>query len=112
MTSIRITEKRNARIRELNRLARRMLFGTLSQTRRTCGVPSCRCHHGGPKHGPYHQISYRDSEAGKTNGYHVPQDLVDDVYEAVDAWQQFQALAHEIAELNREELWGFRHRRR
>lgn len=111
MSSKRKNRKRTLFLRQLHTLARQMIFGTLSQTFRSCGQPSCRCHHGGPKHGPYWQISYH-GEAGKTTGYHVPHVLARQVQEAVTAWQQFQAIARELAELNRERLWGRSQRNR
>ena len=84
-----------------------MIFGTLSETVLTCGQPGCRCHHGGPKHGPHLQISYR-GEAGKTTGYHVPAGLGDAVRDGVTAWQRFLTVAREVAELNRERVWAAR----
>jgi hypothetical protein len=47
------------------------IFGTSSETYRTCGHPGCHCHGAGPKHGPHLQVSYR-GEQGKTTGYYVP----------------------------------------
>ena len=104
MSSSRHSKKRAAFLRELDRLGRRMLFGTVSETYRTCGQSACRCHRGGPKHGPHLQVSHR-GEAGKTTGYHVPQALADAVREGVAAWQRFQGVARALAELNREQAW-------
>jgi hypothetical protein len=104
-----ISEKRVALLRELNQCARRMMFGTVSETYRTCGQRGCRCHQG-EKHGPFTQISYR-GRSGKTTGYHVPRGLEERVKEAVSAWHRFQEIAREIAELNREQEWS-RHRQR
>lgn len=84
MSSVMHSKKRAALLQQLGRLARRMIFGTLSETTRTCGQPGCRCHHGGPKHGPHVQISYR-GETGKTTGYHVPVALQETVREGVAA---------------------------
>ena len=81
-----------------------MLFGSLSETYRTCGQPGCRCRHGGPKHGPHLQVSYR-GPAGKTTGYHVPASLAPAVRAGVAAWQRLEHVARELAELNRERLW-------
>jgi hypothetical protein len=97
--------KRARLLRELQRLGRRVIFGAVSETYRTCGQPGCRCHHGGPKHGPHVQVSYR-GPAGKTTGYHVPQPLAPAVREGVAAWQRLQEVARELAELNREQLWA------
>lgn len=98
------SKKRAALLQQLGRLARRMIFGTLSETTRTCGQPGCRCHHGGPKHGPHVQISYR-GDTGKTTGYHVPVALQETVREGVAAWQRFHAVARQVAELNRARAW-------
>ena len=105
MSSIRHSIKHAALQRELRRLSRRMIFGTLSETLRTCGQPTCRCHHGGPKHGPHLQISYR-GDAGKTTGAHVPAAIAETVRDGVEAWQRFLAVARELAELNREAVWA------
>jgi hypothetical protein len=103
-----ISNRRSTLLRELNQCARRMMFGTVSETYRTCGQPTCRCHQG-EKHGPFLQISYRGGE-GKTTGYHVPRALEETVQEAVEAWHRFQEIARELAEMNREQLWSS-HRR-
>jgi hypothetical protein len=57
---------------EIRSLADSAVFGTLSETYRTCGRVGCHCQQGGPKHGPHLNISYR-GEKGKTTGYYVPQ---------------------------------------
>jgi hypothetical protein len=110
MSSSRHATKRAALLRELDRLGRRIVFGTVSETYRTCGQPSCACHHGGPKHGPHLQVSYR-GDAGKTTGYHVPEGLADTVREGVAAWHRFQEVARVLADLNREHAWR-RHAKR
>ena len=64
--------QRRTRLREIARLAEVAVFGTVSETYRTCGRPSCHCQRrGGPKHGPHVNVSYR-GENGKTTGYYVP----------------------------------------
>ena len=68
-----VERKRKELLRAVRRLAQRAIFGTASSTLRCCGNPGCRCHHGGPKHGPHVYVSYRDRAAGKTAGYYVPQ---------------------------------------
>ena len=110
MSSSQRSTTRTALLRELNRLGRRVIFGTLSETTRTCGQAGCRCHHGGPKHGPHLQISYR-GPSGKTTGFHVPQALAEPVREGTAAWQRLLVVARELAELNREQLWTAHHTR-
>jgi len=43
--------RRQKLLSEIERLAEVAIFGTLSETYRTCGTPGCHCHKGGPKHG-------------------------------------------------------------
>ncbi len=95
---------REALFRRLSRLARRSLFGTLSETYRTCGRPGCRCHQG-HKHGPHLYVSFRGAD-GTTTGYYVPQALAEPMRAGVAAWQELQEVVRELAELNRQRLWA------
>jgi hypothetical protein len=102
--SITNTQKtREALLRRLSRLARRSLFGTLSETYRTCGRPGCRCHQG-PKHGPHLYVSFRGPNG--TTGYYVPQGLAESMRQGVAAWQELQEVLRPLAELNRQRLWA------
>jgi len=100
--SITNNQIREALLRRLSRLARRSLFGTLSETFRTCGRPGCRCHQG-HKHGPHLYVSFRGPDG--TTGYYVPQALAEPMREGVAAWQELQGVLRELAELNRQRLW-------
>lgn len=97
---------RAALLRRLLPLARRALFGTLSETYRTCGRPGCRCHRG-HKHGPHLYVSFRGAE-GTTGGYYVPQALAAPMREGVAAWQELQQVLRDLAEANRRRLWARR----
>lgn len=90
-------------LRKITELARKAIYGALSETFRTCGNPNCRCHHGGPKHGPHLYISYRGA-AGKTTGYYVPKTAERQIREGVEAWSQIQAHLHTLAALNKERI--------
>src|SRR2546422_2909276 len=104
MSSIRSIQQAQRRLlRQMTRQAERAIFGSLSETYRTCGQPDCRCKQG-EKHGPHLYISFRGKE-GKTTGYYVPPPLAGAVRDGVEAWRKLQALAREVAELNRERLW-------
>ena len=94
---------REALLRRLSRLARRSLFGTLSETYRACGRPGCRCHQG-HKHGPHLYVSFRGPNG--TTGYYVPQALAEPMRAGVAAWQELQEGLRELAELNRQRLWA------
>lgn len=103
MVSIMRTKRtREALLRRLSSVARQALFGTLSQTYRTCGRAGCRCHQG-HKHGPHLYVSFRGPD-GTTTGYYVPQAVAEATRQGVAAWQELQRLLRELAELNRQRL--------
>lgn len=93
--------RRRKLLEEIARLTEVAVFGTLSETYRTCGNPGCHCLQGGPKHGPHLNISYR-GENGKTTGYYVPQGAEEATREGVAAWQKLQGCLRELAEMNKE----------
>jgi len=97
-------ERRTRLMKQIEDLAKRALFGTASSTYRQCGNAGCRCHKGGPKHGPHVYVSYRDRAAGKTTGYYVPQAAQEEVHRGIEAWQRLQECLRELAELNREQV--------
>lgn len=101
--SIKAEQRRSKAIKRLLELAPQMLFGSSSQTYRTCGNASCRCHSTGPKHGPHVYVNYK-GEDGRTTGYYVPQPLQPRVQQGLAAWREFYAVSKEIAEINREIL--------
>ena len=97
----RAEQRRDKTIKRLLELTPYILFGSSSQTYRTCGNPNCRCHSTGPKHGPHVYVNYK-GEDGRTTGYYVPQVLQERVLGGLAAWRQFHTLSKEIAELNRQ----------
>src|SRR5437764_7609391 len=99
--SIDSAARRRKLLSEIARLAEVAIFGTLSETYRTCGSPGCHCQSGGPKHGPHLNVSYR-GEKGKTTGYYVPKAAQEATREGVAAWQAMQECLRELAELNKE----------
>lgn len=93
----------NAALRkELRRLTRTMIFGTLAERGRVCGKPTCRCARG-DKH-PAVQLAHWAGD-GRTRSQHVPDAVVDTVRAGVDAWHRFQAIARELADRNRAQVW-------
>ena len=93
--------RRQKLLREIESLAEVAIFGTLSETYRTCGREGCHCQTGGPKHGPHLNISYR-GEKGKTTGYYVPKGAEEATREGVAAWQKLQECLRDLAELNKD----------
>src|SRR3972149_398038 len=107
MTSVTSTHRsRDALLRRIERLAPQILFGTLSDTYRTCGRAGCHCHQG-EKHGPHLYVSFRGPE-GRTQGYYVPQALATPMRAGVAAWQELQEGLRALAEVNRQRLWAAR----
>jgi hypothetical protein len=98
-----VTQERRDLLREIERLARRAIFGTPSETYRTCGRPQCRCHGPGPKHGPHLYMSYR-GEHGKTTGYYVPKAAEASIREGIEAWKQLQQELRKLAEQNKDSV--------
>jgi hypothetical protein len=88
---------------EIERLAGIAIFGTISETYRTCGNAGCRCHGEGPKHGPHLYVSFR-GDAGKTTGYYVPKSAHASIRRGVEAWQALARALRELADLNKEEV--------
>ncbi len=96
-----LERRRDKAVQRLLDLAPRILFGSASETYRTCGNPGCRCHSTGPKHGPHMYVNYK-GEHGRTTGYYVPVAFHDRVQDGLAAWREFQSLAKEVATLNKE----------
>ncbi|PYL34852.1 MAG: hypothetical protein DMF35_03865 [Verrucomicrobia bacterium] len=99
--SVDAAAQRRKLLGEIARLAEIAIFGTLSETYRTCGQAGCHCQGDGPKHGPHLNVSYR-GEQGKTTGYYVPKGAQQATRQGVEAWQKMQQHLRELAELNKE----------
>jgi hypothetical protein len=97
------TDRRQQLRAEITRLAEIAVFGSVSETYRTCGNPGCRCHGAGPKHGPHLYVSYRGDQ-GKTAGYYVPQTAQAEIRAGVVAWQTLQQHLREMAELTKDRI--------
>src|SRR6266496_827537 len=104
-------QQREQLLREIEQLARCALFGTISETYRTCGTPGCRCHREGPKHGPHLYVSYR-GDKGKTTGYYVPKAIQAEVRQSIKAWGELQENLGRLAQINKEQLIPTRHRKK
>jgi hypothetical protein len=99
-----MNERRRKRlIQEIEEALPQALLGSLSETYRRCGNPKCRCHAGGPKHGPHLYVSYR-GPAGKTTGYYVPEDARGAVRAGIQAWSRIQECPRELSSANKERL--------
>jgi len=95
--------QRERLLEEITELAPKVLLGSLSETYRRCGNRNCRCHVGGPKHGPHLYLSYR-GPAGKTTGYYVPEAAHNPVRKGVEAWARVQACLRQLGIANKEQV--------
>jgi hypothetical protein len=94
-------DHRKKLVDQIASLAQVAIFGSVSETYRTCGNAGCRCHGEGPKHGPHLYVSYRGD--GKTTGYYVPKAAHDEILHGVEAWQTLQQRLRELADLNKDD---------
>jgi len=92
-------DPRQKLLQQVLRLAEIAVFGTLSESYRTCGRQACRCYGDGPKHGPHLHISYRGAQ-GKTTGYYVPKAAQPSIRAGAQAWERLQEILRQIAERN------------
>ena len=97
------TARRAELLRAIAQLSKTAIFGSLSESYRTCGTPGCRCHHGGPKHGPHLFVSWRGD--GKTRANYVPKAAEAGVREGVAAWKELQERLRELADMNKEDVF-------
>ena len=74
-----------------------LLPGSLGVVTRVCGTPSCRCHHGGPKH-TAHQLTFKDH--GRSRSVYVPKDLLPQVRAWIAEHKRLKGLLHEIHRLS------------
>ena len=80
-----------------------MVQGSLSETTRQCGDPSCACATDrARRHGPH--LYLRFTTDGKAQSVYVPPEHDETVKEAHRAWLRFQEIAVAIAAENRERL--------
>src|SRR5580658_5019331 len=90
-------------VHQLEQAAASMVQGSLSESTRQCGDPSCACAQDpASRHGPHLYFRYKDE--GKVNSVYVPTDLGQSLRNAQEAWQEFQQIGSEISADNRERL--------
>src|SRR6266852_1271512 len=109
--SQKLEPQRKRLLDQIEQLARQALFGTISETCRTCGTPGCRCHHGRPKHGQHLYVSY-SGPAGKTTGYYVPKAIQPEVRKGIQAWIRLQKFLRRLAQLNKKRVLGAHRKKR
>ena len=90
-------------LHQLEQAVASMVQGSLSESTRQCGDPSCACAHDpAARHGPHLYFRYKDE--GKVHSVYVPAELGETVRDAQNAWADFQQIGSEISADNRERL--------
>ena len=90
-------------LHELEHAAASMVQGSLSESTRQCGDPSCACAHDpASRHGPHLYFRYRAE--GQVHSVYVPAELGEALRGAQSAWADFQQIGTEISADNRERL--------
>jgi len=94
---------KQALLRQLERWAKVMVQGGLSETTRRCGNPGCACYRDrAQRHGPHLYLTYR---TGKRNrSLYVPPAHAAQVRRAHAAWSKYWQVSCRLAALNREQL--------
>jgi hypothetical protein len=88
---------------ELEQVTQSMVQGTLSESTRQCGDPSCACAHDpASRHGPH--LYFRYNAEGKVHSVYVPPEQSEAFKDAQSAWRRFQEAGAEISADNRERL--------
>lgn len=90
-------------LHELDKAAQSMVQGSLSESSRQCGDPSCACAHDpASRHGPH--MYFRYNAEGKVHSVYVPEEQSEAIRSAQSAWRQFQQIGAEISAGNRKRL--------
>jgi hypothetical protein len=90
-------------IQQLEGAAQSMVQGSLSESSRQCGDPSCACAHDpASRHGPH--LYFRYSVDGKVHSVFVPVEQSEAIKDAQSAWRRFQEVGAEISAGNRAQL--------
>lgn len=98
-----LMSRKGQRLDEIEHAAAAMVQGSLSESTRQCGDPSCACAHDpASRHGPH--LYFRYKAEGKVHSVYVPAELGETVRDAQNAWQDFQRIGADISAENRERL--------
>jgi hypothetical protein len=90
-------------ISELAQAAQLMVNGSLSETTRQCGDPSCACASDpARRHGPHLYLKF--SCEGKACSVYIPAEQQEPIRKAHEAWLRFNEVGGQIAAGNRERL--------
>ena len=99
-----MSRSKHTLLQKLLRQASMAVQGGLSETTRTCGNPTCVCHHDpARRHGPHLYLTYRSPD-GRSSALYVPRMHEKTVRTAVAAWAEAWNTLVAISHLNRKGL--------
>lgn len=100
LTSLPDLERRRQQLQtEISQLGL-MRQGSLSESYRKCGKPSCHCaREDGLKHGPFYILTRKD-EHQKTVGQAIPPDFLDITRLQIQEYHHFRNLCRELVNIN------------
>jgi hypothetical protein len=88
--------RRKDKLLALERAAESMVQGSLSESTRQCGDPSCACAHDPAyRHGPH--LYFRYKTEGHARSVYVPPEQDAAIRSAQQAWREFQELGAQIS---------------
>ena len=88
-------------MRQLQRAARSMIQGALSELTRKCGDPACSCSQDpARRHGPHLYLTYRSQ--GRSRSVYVPVAQAPALRQAHAAWVRFLQISTTLAARNRQ----------
>ena len=97
-----LRQRRQALVKQLERLEPFVLRGSLIERFKRCGKPGCKCAQG-PGHGPKYYLSVSQPGARPEMDY-VPVEYSQQVSKYLHNFQQVRQLLEQICNLNRELL--------
>jgi hypothetical protein len=100
LTSAYLRQKRKRLLQRLHALDASFLRGSIIETYKRCGKPTCKCQKG-RGHGPKYYLSV-SFPGRKPEMIYIPGKMKDKVQSYVDNHRTMKAIQEEISEINRE----------
>lgn len=103
-TSTLALRQRKVHLLRSFQLSPEILHASLVERLLKCGKPKCRCHHQGPKHGPFFYLN-RSFGKGRTQSLLLKSEIqIDQARQSVAAYARAQQILDEISQINHELL--------
>jgi hypothetical protein len=103
-TSTLALRQRKAHLLRSFQMPPAVLHASLSERFLKCGKAKCRCHTGGPKHGPFFYLNRCFAKGQIQSLLLKSPDQIDQARHGVAAYSQVQEVLDQISQINRELL--------